>query len=214
MLTADMYSRSTEGGTQLTLTMEEDEGERLRRWTLSRAFSGKRTKRKKKRTTSDSFDKVSTMQLLHQLFILLAIFPLIFSSSHHDKPRGSKSVDSSQGPCDGIPIISSNRRACGFFIWDAPSALFYRWCNHLLKDYLYEGLGGHMVRHSYSVYALSISTACTVSQSSMQLFSSSGTSRIRFCSCSIPALGTVRIGALSVVAAILTILNSGGRRDW
>lgn len=33
-------------------------------------------------------------------------------------------------------------RACSFYVWDAPSALLHRWCHHLLKDCVYEGLGG------------------------------------------------------------------------
>ena len=36
-------------------------------------------------------------------------------------------------------------RACGFYIWDAPSALLHSWCHHLLKDCVYEGLGGRKV---------------------------------------------------------------------
>lgn len=34
------------------------------------------------------------------------------------------------------------RRACRLFIWDVPSALLYRWCNHLQKGCEYEGRGG------------------------------------------------------------------------
>ena len=48
-------------------------------------------------------------------------------------------------PCNGVPVVPKSRRACNFYIWDAPSALFYKWCHHLLKDNLYEGKGGHMV---------------------------------------------------------------------
>ena len=44
-----------------------------------------------------------------------------------------------------ISKLSSGRRACGFYVWDAPSALLYRWCNHLLKDCVYEGRGGRKV---------------------------------------------------------------------
>jgi hypothetical protein len=42
---------------------------------------------------------------------------------------------------------AANGRACGFFIWDGPSALLYRWCHHLLKDCVYEGLGGQKVSY-------------------------------------------------------------------
>mmetsp|Transcript_112 Transcript_112/g.298 ORF Transcript_112/g.298 Transcript_112/m.298 type:complete len:332 (-) Transcript_112:52-1047(-) len=47
-------------------------------------------------------------------------------------------------PCDGRTTVPSNRRACGFFIWDLPSALLYRWCQYLLKDRIYEGRGGYL----------------------------------------------------------------------
>ena len=44
----------------------------------------------------------------------------------------------------GRPKIPTNRRACGFYIWDAPSALLYKWCHYLLKDHIYEGRGGYL----------------------------------------------------------------------
>lgn len=37
------------------------------------------------------------------------------------------------------------RRACGFYLWDAPSAILYRWCHHLQRDCIYEGRGGKKV---------------------------------------------------------------------
>ena len=37
---------------------------------------------------------------------------------------------------------SSPRKACGLYVWDAPSALLYWWCRHLEKDCIYEGRGG------------------------------------------------------------------------
>ena len=43
-----------------------------------------------------------------------------------------------------VTVISSapKRRACNFFLWDASSALLYRWCKHLMRDCVYEGKGG------------------------------------------------------------------------
>ena len=36
--------------------------------------------------------------------------------------------------CSGSPDVTKHhRRACRFYIWDGPSALLYKWCNHLLK---------------------------------------------------------------------------------
>ena len=42
-------------------------------------------------------------------------------------------------------------RACGLYVWDAPSALLHKWCHHLLKDCVYEGRGGHKVGHMHTV---------------------------------------------------------------
>lgn len=36
----------------------------------------------------------------------------------------------------------SGGRACSLYVWDAPSSLLHKWCQHLLKDCVYEGLGG------------------------------------------------------------------------
>jgi len=38
--------------------------------------------------------------------------------------------------------ISTDRRACGFYLWDALSAGKYHLCRHLLRDCVYEGRGG------------------------------------------------------------------------
>lgn len=37
------------------------------------------------------------------------------------------------------------RKACSLYIWNAPSALLHRWCHHLQRDNIYEGLGGKKV---------------------------------------------------------------------
>jgi hypothetical protein len=41
---------------------------------------------------------------------------------------------------------SSHRRACGLYVWDAPSAFLHAWCNRLMRDCVYEGRGGRKVR--------------------------------------------------------------------
>ena len=38
------------------------------------------------------------------------------------------------------------RTACHFYLWNAPSALFHKWCHHLMKDQVIEGRGGVKVR--------------------------------------------------------------------
>ena len=55
---------------------------------------------------------------------------------------GGNSLPSSLLTASGANI---HGRACGFYIWDLPSALLHRWCHHLLKDCVYEGLGGRKV---------------------------------------------------------------------
>jgi hypothetical protein len=62
------------------------------------------------------------------------------------QPHGrSRSATTSHSSTCGHPAIPSRRRACGFFVWDATSALLHKWCNHLLKDHIYEGKGGYLV---------------------------------------------------------------------
>jgi len=62
--------------------------------------------------------------------------------------RDEKKTTTKLDAADDSPIskLSSGRRACGFYIWDAPSALLHQWCTHLLKDCVYEGRGGRKVR--------------------------------------------------------------------
>ena len=45
-----------------------------------------------------------------------------------------------------ISAMAAGRKACGLYVWDAPSALLHKWCTHLIKDCIYEGRGGHKVR--------------------------------------------------------------------
>lgn len=44
----------------------------------------------------------------------------------------------------GQPQVNSRRRACNMYIWDAPSAILYKWCHYILKDHIYEGKGGYL----------------------------------------------------------------------
>jgi hypothetical protein len=46
------------------------------------------------------------------------------------------------GPSQSQPVSSG--KACGFYIWDAPSALLHRWCHHLQRDCIYEGTWGRV----------------------------------------------------------------------
>ena len=61
-------------------------------------------------------------------------------TTDRDRPTARKFFPNTS---DLSSLSSSGRKACGFFLWDAPSALLYHWTNHLLKDCIYEGRGGH-----------------------------------------------------------------------
>lgn len=80
------------------------------------------------------------------MLISIAVYVIFSLVSVCSASQRSESRDTAPGlrPCNGVPTVPINRRACGLFIWDAPSALLYRWCHHLLKDHLIEGKGGRM----------------------------------------------------------------------
>ena len=66
-------------------------------------------------------------------------------------PLSSSTTTSSRssGSTGSLPQLLSTkhgrRTACSLYIWNAPSALLYRWCHHLQRDNIYEGLGGKKV---------------------------------------------------------------------
>ena len=41
--------------------------------------------------------------------------------------------------------ISTSRRACGFYLWNAVSASMYHLCTYLMRDAVFEGKGGRKV---------------------------------------------------------------------
>ncbi|GKY94638.1 hypothetical protein MPSEU_000717700 [Mayamaea pseudoterrestris] len=66
-----------------------------------------------------------------------------------DGVRRQRSTHSAAGSDDTMaqigthPTSSFHRRvACNVYLWDAPSALFQKWCRHLMRDCIYEGKGG------------------------------------------------------------------------
>ena len=63
--------------------------------------------------------------------------------------RGTSSHVRSDIETDASTTSSSpfvrRRVACHMYIWDAPSALLHKWCNHLMRDCVYEGRGGKKV---------------------------------------------------------------------
>jgi hypothetical protein len=78
--------------------------------------------------------------------------PSELESSKHQCCCNQNSVNTFRGGSDrrtsaasSTNSIASNRRACHLYIWNAPSALLSRWCNHLQKDNIYEGRGGKKV---------------------------------------------------------------------
>ncbi len=67
----------------------------------------------------------------------------------------------SPGNCDGRAVIPTHRKACGFYIWDFPSAVLYKWCHRLLKDRVYEGKGGYIFVRYESNSILKLLYPCT-----------------------------------------------------
>jgi hypothetical protein len=90
--------------------------------------------------------------------------------------------------------ISTNRRACGFYVWNAGSASMYHLCRSLMKDYVYEGRGGRKVRvsHGHPTFRLRNFTYTS-------LFSLFASSPALFSSFSIPAVDTILTNASFVV---------------
>jgi hypothetical protein len=81
-------------------------------------------------------------------------------------PHGSRRNTSSHhhhhhADCNGRPNIPAKRHACGLFLWDAPSALLYKWCQYLLKDHVYEGRGGYLFVRYESNSILQLLYPCT-----------------------------------------------------
>lgn len=62
--------------------------------------------------------------------------------SRHKKDSWSRHDDEEDHLQSSLASYVSGRRACGFYLWDAPSALLHKWCHHLMKDCVIEGRGG------------------------------------------------------------------------
>ena len=63
--------------------------------------------------------------------------------------------------CDCKATIPNERKACGFYVWDIPSAILYGWCHRLLKDRVYEGKGGYLFVRYESNSILSLLYPCS-----------------------------------------------------
>ena len=69
---------------------------------------------------------------------------LMDDNAPHSQNTAEHASTKHSGCCDGKAVVSSHRKACGFYVWDLPSALLYKWCQHLVKDKIYEGKGGYV----------------------------------------------------------------------
>lgn len=69
--------------------------------------------------------------------------------------NGGEAGNSFQKSLQSVTVENEVGRACDFYVWDAPSALLHKWCHHLLKDCVYEGLGGRKVC-SHLIYGIFI----------------------------------------------------------
>src|SRR3569832_1975314 len=79
---------------------------------------------------SDSTSKITMVFLGSSpcVFLLWISVLLLLASVH-----GSSSSLSNEG-IFGSSSPSIRRRACGLYLWDAPSAFFHAWCSRLMKD--------------------------------------------------------------------------------
>jgi hypothetical protein len=78
-------------------------------------------------------------------------------SSGNDFPRGgsNSNVAASRKRMNTRSVQTASsfkdarmRKACGLYVWNAPSALLSIWCNHLARDNVYEGRGGKKVSNA------------------------------------------------------------------
>lgn len=81
------------------------------------------------------------------------------TKNHHQHQKYQKHHHHEQ--CNGQPTIPTKRHACNLFLWDAPSALFYKWCRYLVKDHIYEGKGGYLFVRFESNSILQLLYPCT-----------------------------------------------------
>lgn len=86
-------------------------------------------------------NKMKTMAK-RNLFLILFFIGAFQKSSASSSPPSS-SLTSPLSRRGGS--LNRSRPACRFFVWDAVSAGRFHMCNHLLKDRVYEGLGGKKV---------------------------------------------------------------------
>jgi hypothetical protein len=121
------------------------------------------------------------------------------------------------GPSQSQPVSSG--KACGFYIWDAPSALLHRWCHHLQRDCIYEGTWCRVQSFRHLEFHCCL---CRLPRQMVRNNLSLRTSQVavgngsfaygqdQCCNCSIPAIGIVQIDAFCAADAIRIISFSVG----
>lgn len=67
---------------------------------------------------------------------------LFFTRSRRHSSNSSASVTRDNWKHHALNMDGGGK-ACSIYIWDFPSALLSRWCQHLQRDCVYEGRGGH-----------------------------------------------------------------------
>jgi hypothetical protein len=71
------------------------------------------------------------------------------SNGRIQSERSKRTTPSLQQSTFSTNLLDHHQRtACSFYIWNAPSALLFRWCHHLQRDNIYEGRGGKKVSDS------------------------------------------------------------------
>lgn len=56
--------------------------------------------------------------------------------------------------------ISTSRKACGFYLWNAVSASMYHLCTYLMRDAVFEGKGGRKVGGVLPVLGVTFCCLC------------------------------------------------------
>jgi hypothetical protein len=141
-------------------------------------------------------------------------------SSFISKGSASSQRERQSGPPVGLTSISAmaaGRRACGLYVWDAPSALLHKWCTHLMRDCIYEGRGGHKVRVEFAIcntYLFYVVLQCLDSNTLailIHVLSLPGLNLARSFNSCILVVATVQIVAYYAAATFRITSHFGGR---
>ena len=93
------------------------------------------------------------MRTLMKITLLLWLHLSVIDASSAAARRNKSQRRAAKESNDERTLFSSQRKACGFYVWNVVSAGLHGLCQHLCKDCKYEGLGGREVSSGYVVWA-------------------------------------------------------------